>query len=106
MPMLHPCDTLVSGMLNLLTLSAVVQPFSPFGFAIDVPGDSVGTRKITAALFMRLLSADNTGGALLRGFSMSIRGLGGLFIYARDARQLVEWYRAHLGIEFAFEASE
>src|SRR5688572_5892797 len=37
---------------------------------------------------------------------MSIRGLGGLFIYARDARQLVEWYRAHLGIEFAFEASE
>jgi len=37
---------------------------------------------------------------------MSVRGLGGVFIYAKDAAALVEWYRRHLGLEFQFEPSE
>ena len=35
-----------------------------------------------------------------------IRGIGGLFIYARNAPALVAWYKENLLLDFAFEASE
>jgi predicted enzyme related to lactoylglutathione lyase len=35
-----------------------------------------------------------------------IRGIGGVFLYANDAKALVEWYSKHLGIEFAYESEE
>jgi catechol 2,3-dioxygenase-like lactoylglutathione lyase family enzyme len=35
-----------------------------------------------------------------------IRGIGGVFLYADDAKALVEWYTKHLGIEFAYESEE
>ena len=37
---------------------------------------------------------------------MTVRGIGGVFIYARDAEVLVAWYQKHLAIDFAFEESE
>jgi catechol 2,3-dioxygenase-like lactoylglutathione lyase family enzyme len=35
-----------------------------------------------------------------------IRGIGGVFLYADDAKALVGWYAKHLGIEFAYESEE
>jgi predicted enzyme related to lactoylglutathione lyase len=35
-----------------------------------------------------------------------IRGIGGVFLYADDAKALVEWYAKHLAIEFAYEPEE
>jgi predicted enzyme related to lactoylglutathione lyase len=35
-----------------------------------------------------------------------IREICGVFIYAKDAAALVEWYKAHLGIQFQFDACE
>jgi len=35
-----------------------------------------------------------------------IRGIGGVFLYADDAKALVEWYTRHLGIQFDYEPTE
>src|SRR3954468_10411954 len=37
---------------------------------------------------------------------LMIRGIGGIFIYAKDAKALVAWYTQHLGIRFDFEPEE
>jgi len=35
-----------------------------------------------------------------------VEGIGGVFLYANDARALSEWYTHHFGLEFLFSAEE
>jgi predicted enzyme related to lactoylglutathione lyase len=74
--------------------------------AVAVVALAVGT------LVGRLAPAHVSGGAPAHPVTGTVTGIGGVFVKSRDPAALLEWYRAHLGIEsaewggFAFQWQE